>query len=480
MCSRATWNREVVPDHKFDFVDTREFTDNSAGMRFKYGWLYIIILKDFLVYIFNFYTAVTMLSTDSWSNAIVKSCPDFHTNGCVYLPFRIGKWLFFGFTIFSLLLLTYEARRAKKIIASRDISYALTNTIANRYYSLRSYDHFCFFKNISASKKRMDNFAFFVFFTFQGWKRLLLADAPRQSVNALTLCAFYLSKEGKGKWYHISKYFAGNNPTTSALIISTAFTFLVFAGSVLLLITASICYLPLLCHLQGNLKRISEIIKRRNKQRLAKAAALAKKEAAGDFSHYMNKKGELIAQPLPQPTLPNISLDDDDDHSSQRAADVSQNSRYYYDQTDYPPSEYPPMPAFSHPHTSYDSYGQYNPSAHTLAEDDDHGITTHLATWGAPHAGFQDRNTNAAYEWDAYGGYQTASTSSRYPTPQRYEVVYDGSPAYTGQQHGHGTHAGNGSGNYYWSGQGRANGGGYTNEYRSGRRGANDGYGYVC
>lgn len=38
----------------------------------------------------------------------------------------------------------------------------------------------------------------------------------------------------------------------------------------------------------------------------------------GDFSHLKNKKGELVAQPLPQPTLPNLSVDDDIDHTSKR------------------------------------------------------------------------------------------------------------------------------------------------------------------
>ena len=32
--------------------------------------------------------------------------------------------------------LAYEAYKAKKIIASRDISYAFTNVMANNYYSL--------------------------------------------------------------------------------------------------------------------------------------------------------------------------------------------------------------------------------------------------------------------------------------------------------------------------------------------------------
>ncbi|CDO68699.1 hypothetical protein BN946_scf184652.g26 [Trametes cinnabarina] len=340
MCKTAHWKREVVPDHKFDFIDTREFRDNGCGMRLKYLWLYIGVLISFLVYVSDIFTAVTMLTTTSWSNAIFNSCPPDQSNGCVYIPFSIGRWLFFGCVVFSFLLLAYEAYKAKKIIQSRDISYAFTNVMANKYYSLRSYDHFCFFNHIAASTKRMDDFAFFVFFTFKSWKRLLFADGPRQSINALTLYAFYLSKEDDGPFWQLSKYFDGDI-LTSALTVSTAFTVFIFLLSLLMLIIAGICYIPLLCHIQGNLKvnrntaatkltrcaspppaaltvtaeiltirtflpqRISEIIKRRNKQRLAKAAALAKKEAAGDFSHLKNKKGELIAKPLPQPTLPN-------------------------------------------------------------------------------------------------------------------------------------------------------------------------------
>ena len=73
-------------------------------------------------------------------------------------------------------------------------------------------------------------------------------------INALTLYAFYLSKRDKGPWWDIGKYFAGNDFVTTGLTISTAFTVLVFAGSALLLIIAGICYIPLLAHIQGNLK----------------------------------------------------------------------------------------------------------------------------------------------------------------------------------------------------------------------------------
>lgn len=83
---------------------------------------------------------------------------------------------------------------------------------------------------------------------------MILAEGPRQSINALTLYAFYLSKEDKGAWYDVSKYFAGNDYVTQALTISTAFTVLIFALNLIMLLTAGICYIPLLCYIQGNLK----------------------------------------------------------------------------------------------------------------------------------------------------------------------------------------------------------------------------------
>lgn len=121
----------------------------------RYLWLYVGVLISFLVYVSDIFTAVTMLTTTSWSNAIFNSCPKDQSNGCVYVPFSIGRWLFFGCVVFSFLLvclilapvthptatdapqLAYEAYKAKKIIQSRDISYAFTNVMANKYYSLR-------------------------------------------------------------------------------------------------------------------------------------------------------------------------------------------------------------------------------------------------------------------------------------------------------------------------------------------------------
>lgn len=482
MCGGSTWKREVVPDHKFDFVDTREFADFSVMMRLKYLLLYASVFISFLVYVSDIFTAITMLSSDTWSNDIYDNCPPQTHNGCVSIPFQVGKWLFFGCIIFSFLLLAYEARKSKKIIASRDISYAFTNVMAHNYYSLRSYDHFCFFNHIANSTKRQDDFAFFVFFTFKGWKRIILAEGPRQAINALTLYAFYLARHDNGPWYDFGKYFAGNTLITTALTISTGFTVLVFALSLIMLIVAGICYIPLLCYIQGNLKeycchkvdkRIAEIIKRRNKQRLAKAAALAKKEAAGDYSHLKNKKGEMIAKPLPQPTLPNVSLDDDDDASSMRtrgaaASTMTGPSEFYYaseHNMEKSGMDYPPMPAYNQQYPQ-NAYHQYNPSFDTFAPEpqpvyeDEYTSTAHLTSAAAPygtadpssyvsqsmanpyspyapnhHDPHQGTGTPApeyAQQYEPYPHDQRAYAQDQHAYPQAGGVTYD--------HYGHGQH----------------------------------------
>jgi len=169
----------------------------------------------------------------------------------------------------------------------------------------------------------------------------------------------------------------------------------------LLLIIAGICYVPLLCYIKGNLKeyccykvdkRISAIIKRRNKERIAEAMKRDKKEAMGDLSHLKNKKGELIHQPLPQPTLPNISIEDDlaDIASLQKRpapSNYTTGSDQYYAADATASYDHPAMPAYNAPYSHVqdgNSYARYNPSGTTLQDEnhyyeDDYGSTAHLA-----------------------------------------------------------------------------------------------------
>lgn len=87
--------------------------------------------------------------------------------------------------------------------------------------------------------------------TYVDWKRLLLADGPRQSINALTLYSFAYANNFQT--HDIPAYW-DNSPITAMLLFAMIFTVLIFAGSLILLIAAAVAYVPLLCYIQGNLK----------------------------------------------------------------------------------------------------------------------------------------------------------------------------------------------------------------------------------
>lgn len=145
-----------------------------------------------------------MLTTHGWSNQIFNDCP--HVDGCVFIPFNVGKWLFVGCIIFSFLLvcqvfvqitspclvdyinpswLMKRARQKKSLpvgISRMLLRTKWPTTIIPSVSSLHSwknnstlsipcligsYDHFCFFDHISNSTKTSDDFAFFVFFVFK-------------------------------------------------------------------------------------------------------------------------------------------------------------------------------------------------------------------------------------------------------------------------------------------------------------------------
>lgn len=190
---------------------------------------------------------------------------------------------------------------------------------------------------------------------------------------------------------------------------------------------------------------------------MAKAAALAKKEAMGDFSHLKNKKGELIAKPLPQPTLPNLSVDDDfDDTSSMRTRgppSTPKTQDYYEYKSEYN-TDYPPMPAYNQP---YPAQGGYYPSSTTFVEDehhlqnnmiydDDQGSTANLALAAAPFAQtgpermgsplanpYGAQATNGSYIADPHDVYQgraipNTEYARRSPQPPANEYMHSQLP----------------------------------------------------
>lgn len=155
----------------------------------------------------------------------------------------------------SFLLLGWDMLKARRILATRDISFAFTSVIANNYLSMKDYRCYCLFKSINSNSKGIDKYAFFIFFTLKGWKRLLIAEAPRQIINVVTLevLAPEWLKIHNGQ-VRFDNTALGETWMQQVLTGTMAFSVLIFTINFILVCAATVLYIPLLCHIRGNLK----------------------------------------------------------------------------------------------------------------------------------------------------------------------------------------------------------------------------------
>jgi hypothetical protein len=248
-CSTAKWKREVVQDHKFDFVDVESFRDNSPILRIKYALLFVLVLKAILIYSLDVGTAYQLISNpDMFTKKTASEAP----NKTLVIPADVRKWLYVVSIVASFSLLIWEWRKARRIIASRDIAYAYTNVVAYRYYSIKSYAYYCFFAQIGVTEHFWSRIAFFVYFTLKGWKRMIFADGPRQFLNALTLWDLIIHSQSFN-WLELLPNGTENFAKRSTFL-TTAISCMLWALSAVLTVVACLLYVPLLCNIRGNLK----------------------------------------------------------------------------------------------------------------------------------------------------------------------------------------------------------------------------------
>jgi hypothetical protein len=190
---------------------------------------------------------------------------------------------------------------------------------ANRWYCVRGgYAYHCLFDRLGNSRHAWDSIAFFVFFSFKGltptqfttnspgWKRLLLAEGPRQVLNAITLYSVAKSEDFS---FDIHKYQQEFTTVQGVVMSFMLLTVSIWALSFIRLFVAGLLYWPLLvCHIRGNLKeycchkvdkRISQMLVERRRRR---------------FDQKPEKRRETSNSPDSakyQPTLPKVELDND-------------------------------------------------------------------------------------------------------------------------------------------------------------------------
>jgi Fungal potassium channel len=186
---------------------------------------------------------------------------------------------------------------------------------------------FLVFAELTKSKKKTTWVALFVYFQRKGALRLLLADGPRQFVNAQTLYAVAKAKiipagsnapvkgeSGLGQFWENLKALAIADRTQTIILSSMAFTLIIWVISMLFLILALVLYLLFLWHhiqnetLQGFCRRkvetkLSRIVKAKTEKIWAKQEAKREKEERKAIER--GQKPAFSASQK-QPTLPSL------------------------------------------------------------------------------------------------------------------------------------------------------------------------------
>jgi hypothetical protein len=318
--------------------------------------------------------------------------------------------------------LAFEWYKAQKIIRSRDISYAFTSLIAYRYYAIRSYAHYCLFSQIQSSRKTLDVLAFWVFFKFKGvlnshlgWKRLLLAEFPRQFLNMVIIFSIFkavyntkLTPEnarvaGNFRPYETIVIILTEFPTTARIFLGLqAITVSIWLVAAIQLLAAFILYVPLLFQIRGNLKeycvhkidkrylfyntRIAEILKRKSRKRIQEARRQERERIEDSQSEASY-----------QPTLPKINID--------------LNHQYQYQPTQF--AIYPKA-------GSVDHYSE---------QSSEHGGERYQRKYYQPYAGYTEpfqRNPSRQqqYQYQEQHHYQDPEQYQDQYQPQAYQPGY--------------------------------------------------------
>ncbi|ORY79971.1 hypothetical protein BCR37DRAFT_381399 [Protomyces lactucae-debilis] len=307
-CGSSQWKREEKVDHRFDFIDICDFHTGSFGARIGYLAIWFGIIRSFAILGLDIYTAIGLLILNTNAQAVAQQ---------TFIAHDITKWIFSGCIILSVVLLIWDWIVAIRIIRSRNISFAFTNLIANRWYSVKGYDYHCLFHKLSATDQKSDSMAFWVFFSFIGWKRLILSEGPRQAINAMTVFSVLSTRNFsfKPEAYENITYFQWTVLGFMALsLIIWLFSFVRFC-------LAALLFFPILCHIRGGLtefvvrridKRIERIMEKARRKRLDRYARTRAEENGSIRSGKVGNKKDLARSKSllrEKPTLPQLMND---------------------------------------------------------------------------------------------------------------------------------------------------------------------------
>ncbi|KAF2136029.1 uncharacterized protein K452DRAFT_203902, partial [Aplosporella prunicola CBS 121167] len=295
--------RSELEEQKWDYITLTDFRTSSTKAKLSYVWLWCLSAIAIAVYVADTFTAVNLLAFNKWSSQVDPA-----------IKVSISKWIFTGCIMFSWVLCIFEWVRAMRVIRGGNVADSYLDPLAATLQSSRIYSgghgwrRFLVFAELTKSKKGSDYLALFVYFQFKGAVRVILAEGPRQVVNAMTLWAVMKANillEGKhaatGSTSAIDQFWnnvealAEQDKQQAVILGSMAFTLVIWVFSALSLFLAAVTYVVFLWHyVPSKDGSLSNYCRRKVDKRLERIVS-AKTKAAIEHEIEKRRKEEEMA-----------------------------------------------------------------------------------------------------------------------------------------------------------------------------------------
>ncbi|KAI4154138.1 MAG: hypothetical protein LQ340_001874 [Diploschistes diacapsis] len=305
-------NERLTAEHKWDYINLSDFRSHSCWTPFTYVVLYISLLISIACYAIDVFTCSQLLLFDRWSGQIQP-----------VVPLYISRWVFAGCILLSLVLLVFRWIRAVRAIKSGGIAKSYLDPLAVRLQSIRmgqngrGWRRFLLFTELTKSKKGAEYVALFSYFSFEASLRIILAEGPRQAINAITIASVLQSQfipNGQhaaatgsspiAQFFINVKLYAQGNQLRAVVLFGMLFTLLIWIIAALSLVVACTLYVVFLWHhIPSADGGLAGFCKRKIDGRLQKIVDVKVKKAL-EKEEAKSLGGESMPRIKKQPTLP--------------------------------------------------------------------------------------------------------------------------------------------------------------------------------
>ncbi|RPA91166.1 hypothetical protein L873DRAFT_1831484 [Choiromyces venosus 120613-1] len=252
--------KEVSAEHKFEYINLRDFKKSSFYTRIAFVWVYLSVLIGVLCVAADTYTAVILLVFNRWSSQIKP-----------IIPFNVAKIIFAVCIGLSYLLYIIDWWHATGVIKRGGVADAYMDSIALRWHSIcggkrkdkedTGWKRFLVFARLTEKRGRRDYVALFTYFSFKGWTRVLFAEGPRVVINTLTLVSVIRADlipddsteafSAMGRFFENIGHLYKENRVQTLILGTMTFTTILWLFTIIQLIIACNMYLFYLVHVIG-------------------------------------------------------------------------------------------------------------------------------------------------------------------------------------------------------------------------------------